>query len=44
MDIRVEDAGGKVVQNLFRIGRHLLRSDHHRLLRTRAFAEWEAVT
>ena len=33
-----------VVQNLFRVGRHLLRSDHHRLLRTRAFVEWDAVT
>jgi len=33
-----------VVQNLFRVGRHLLRSAHHRLLRTRAFTEWEAVT
>ena len=26
-----------VVQNLFRVGRHLLRSVHHRLLRRRAF-------
>ena len=33
-----------VVQNLFRVGRHLLRSVHHRLLRTRAFLEWNAVT
>ena len=33
-----------VVQNLFRVGRHLLRSAHHRLLRARAFVEWEAVT
>ena len=33
-----------LVQNLFRVGRHLLRSAHHRLLRTRAFAEWDAVT
>ncbi len=32
-----------VVQNLFRVGRHLLRAAHHRLLRTRAFVEWEAV-
>ncbi len=32
------------VQNLFRVGRHLLRATHHRLLRTRAFVEWEAVT
>ena len=28
-----------VVQNLFRVGRHLLRAVHHRLLRTRAFIE-----
>ena len=33
-----------VFQNLFRVGRHLLRSDHHRILRTRSFAAWEAVT
>ena len=33
-----------VVQNLFRVGRHLLRSVHHRPLRSRAFAEWEVVT
>ena len=33
-----------VVENLFRVGRHLLRSAHRRLLRTRAFTEWEAVT
>ena len=33
-----------LVLNLFRVGRHLLRSAHHRVLRTRAFAEWDAVT
>jgi putative transposase len=33
-----------VVQNLFRTGRHVLRSVHHRLLRARAFAEWDAAT
>lgn len=33
-----------VVLNLFRVGRHLLRAVHHRLLRTRAFAEWETAT
>ena len=33
-----------VVQNLFRVGRHLLRAAHHRLLRTRAFVEWESAT
>ena len=33
-----------VVQNLFRVGRHLLRSTHHRVLRRRAFVEWDAAT
>ena len=33
-----------VVQNLFRVGRHLLKSVHHRRLRTRACVEWEPVT
>ena len=33
-----------VVQNLFRVGRQRLRSVHHRLLRRRAFAEWDVVT
>ena len=33
-----------LVQNLFRVGRHLLRSVHHRLLRRRAFQVWNAVT
>ena len=33
-----------IVQPLFRVSRHLLRSAHHRLLRTRAFVEWDAVT
>ena len=33
-----------IMQNLFRVSRHLLRSAHHRLLRTRAFVEWDAVT
>ena len=32
-----------VVQNLFRVGRHLLRAAHHRLLRTRAFTKWQVV-
>jgi putative transposase len=32
------------VQNLFRMGRHLMRSTHHRLLRSRSFAIWRAVT
>ena len=33
-----------VVQNLFRAGRHLLRSAHHRLLRRQVFLVWDAVT
>ena len=33
-----------VVQNLFRVGRHLLRSRHHRVLRKGAFVEWDAAT
>ena len=33
-----------LVQNLFRVGRHLLRSAYHRLLRRKAFREWDAVT
>ncbi len=33
-----------LVQNLFRVGRHLLRSAHHRLLRTRSFRVWDEVT
>ena len=33
-----------VVLNLFRVGRHLLRAVHHRLLRARAFVEWDVVT
>ena len=33
-----------VVQNLFRVGRHLLRAAHHRLLRARSFRQWDEVT
>ena len=33
-----------VVQNLFRVGRHLLRSTNHRLLRSRSFGVWRTVT
>ena len=33
-----------LVQNLFRVGRHLLRAVHHRLLRTQAFGVWREVT
>ena len=32
------------IQNLCRVGRHLLRAVHHRLLRTRAFGVWREVT
>src|SRR3954447_26776227 len=32
------------VRNLFRVGRHLLRSSNHRLLRSRSFAVWQTVT
>ena len=33
-----------VVQNLFRVGRHLLRAAHHRSLRMRSFCVWDEVT
>ncbi len=33
-----------VVQNLFRVGRHLLRAAHHRLLRARSFRLWDELT
>ena len=33
-----------VVQNLFRVGRHLLRAVHYRLLRTRSLGIWDEVT
>jgi putative transposase len=33
-----------VVQNLFRLGRHLLKAMNHRLLRLRSFAIWQTVT
>ena len=33
-----------VVQNLFRVGRHLLRAVHHRSLRTLSFRVWHEVT
>ena len=33
-----------LVLHLFRVGRHLLRSAHHRVLRMRAFTAWDAVT
>ena len=33
-----------VIQNLFRVGRHLLRAPDHRELRARAFLVWRAAT
>ncbi len=33
-----------VVQNLFRVGRHLLRAVHYRVLRTRSLGIWNEVT
>ena len=33
-----------LVQNLFRVGRHLLRAGHYRVLRMRSFVVWDAVT
>ncbi len=35
---------GSMIETLFWVGRHLLRSVHHRVLRTRAFGEWDTVT
>ena len=32
------------VQNLFRVGRNLLKARHYRLLRDRAFAQWSEAT
>ena len=33
-----------VIQNLFRLGRHRLRSEHYRLWRARSFEAWSAAT
>ena len=33
-----------VVLNLFRVGRHRLKSKHHRMLRERSFVTWNVVT
>ena len=33
-----------ITQNLFRVGRHLLRAANYRILRARAFVVWTAVT
>jgi len=40
VELRVAD----VVQNLFRVGRHLLQAAHHRLLRDRPFRLWDELT
>ncbi len=32
------------IHNLFRVGRHLLRAVHYRLLRTRSFGIWDEAT
>jgi putative transposase len=32
------------IHNLFRVGRHLLRADNYRLLRSRSFETWKQVT
>ena len=34
---------GRPIKRTLR-GRHLLRAAHHRVLRTRAFVEWDVVT
>jgi putative transposase len=34
----------EITQNLFRVGRHLLRAANYRILRARAFVVWNAVT
>ena len=33
-----------ITQNLFRVGRHLLRVANYRILRARAFVVWNAET
>jgi len=33
-----------VINNLFRLGRHLMRACHYRMFRTKAFSEWQQVT
>jgi putative transposase len=33
-----------VIQNLFRVGRHLVSSANHRMLRDRSFAVWQQMT
>ena len=33
-----------IILNLFRVGRHVLRAVHHRMLRSRSFLVWQEVT
>jgi putative transposase len=33
-----------IIQNLFRVGRHLVSAANHRALRGRSFAVWQQVT
>jgi putative transposase len=33
-----------VVHNLFRLGRHLIRSENYRFFRSRSFSMWRTVT
>jgi putative transposase len=33
-----------VVNNLFRLGRHLMKASHYRVFRDRAFLEWDGVS
>ena len=33
-----------VVNNLFRVGRHLLKAKHYRAFRERSFSEWARVS
>jgi len=33
-----------VVNNLFRLGRHMIRACHYRMFRAEAFSEWQQVT
>jgi putative transposase len=33
-----------LIQNLFRVGRHYFKAVHYRLLRSRAFSDWQEAT
>jgi len=37
-------AAHSAVSNLFNLGRHVVRAEHYRLLRRRAFASWQSAT